>query len=193
MTTTPSESTAQAVKSKTDLIAETRAMVVSVNNSNRQIADNLAVMRDHHGMTQQDIGEAMEKTQAWVSIMLKWRDDGFVEETPFGSFSKASRKRRKAEAANYKATNNPQPEPTPGPLAEPRVIEEPAKGVRAEPRAESNVLNLDDARPSSGDPKSDRNEAELMAAFASYWPGMNAASRTRFVAHVLNKTRTKAG
>ena len=162
--------------SKADLIAETKAMVTSINNTSRQIATNLATMRDRHGMTQHDIGNAMGKTQPWVSLMLKWHDDGFIEETPFGSFSKASRERRKMEPTEYKATNNP---------PEPRPEEAPAP-------APTNVVDLDTARPSSGDAKSDRNEAELMAAFNTYWPHMNAISRSRFAAHVLNKTGAKA-
>jgi len=160
--------------SKADLIAETKAMVTSINNTSRQIATNLATMRDRHGMTQHDIGNAMGKTQPWVSLMLKWHDVGFIEETPFGSFSKASRERRKMEPTEYKATNNP-PEEAPAPAPAP-----------------TNVVDLDTARPSSGDAKSDRNEAELMAAFNTYWPHMNAISRSRFAAHVLNKTGAKA-
>jgi hypothetical protein len=162
--------------SKADLIAETKAMVASINNTSRQVATNLATMRDRHGMTQHDIGNAMGKTQPWVSLMLKWHDDGFIEETPFGSFSKASRERRKMEPTEYKATNNP---------PEPRPEEAPAP-------APTNVVDLDTARPSSGDAKSDRNEAELMAAFNTHWPHMNATSRTRFTAHVLNKTKVSA-
>jgi hypothetical protein len=162
--------------SKADLIAETKAMVTSINNTSRQIATNLATMRDRHGMTQHDIGNAMGKTQPWVSLMLKWHDDGFIEETPFGSFSKASRERRKTEPTEYKATNNP-PEPEEAPAPAP---------------APTNVVALADARPSSGDAKSDRNEAELTAAFNTYWPHMNAISRTRFTAYVLNKTKASA-
>ena len=162
--------------SKSDLIAETKAMVASINNASRQVATNLATMRDRHGMTQHDIGNAMGKTQPWVSLMLKWHDDGFIEETPFGSFSKASRERRKMEPTEYKATNNP---PEPGPEEAPAP-------------APTNVVDLDTARPSSGDAKSDRNEAELMAAFNAYWPHMNATSRTRFTAYVLNKTKVRA-
>ena len=163
--------------SKSDLIAETKAMVASINNTSRQVATNLATMRDRHGMTQHDIGNAMGETRPWVSLMLKWHDDGFIEETPFGSFSKASRERRKMEPTEYKATNNP-PEP---------------RGRRRRQRQPpTNVVDLDTARPSSGDAKSDRNEAELMAAFNTYWPHMNATSRTRFTAYVLNKTKVRA-
>ncbi len=31
-----------------------------------------------------------------------------------------------------------------------------------------------------------------MAAFHTYWPHMNATSRTRFTAYVLNKTKVSA-
>ncbi len=48
--------------SKADLIAETKAMVASINNASRQVATNLATMGDRHGMTQHDIGNAMGKT-----------------------------------------------------------------------------------------------------------------------------------
>src|SRR5438067_1054919 len=111
------ESTSQGPlpTAKADLIAETQAMVISLNNTIRQVADNLAALRDRHDMTQQEIADALGKKQAWVSTMLKWRDEGLKEETPFGSFSKAAGKRKadgkatsRSKPADYQATDNQQ-------------------------------------------------------------------------------------
>ena len=56
----------------------------------------------------------------------------------------------------------------------------------------SNVVNLDNARPSSGDNASDWHEAQLMAAIAAHWRHMNTTSRARVTAYLLNKTNARA-
>jgi hypothetical protein len=92
--------------SKADLIIATKALVTAINNTSRQVADNLATMRDRHSMSQRDIAAAMGKSQPWVQQMLEWHDGGFKTETPFGPASMATRKRAKrAEKPSDQATD----------------------------------------------------------------------------------------
>ena len=79
---TPSKSAPQPGTSKADLIAETKAMVISTDNTLRQIADNLASLRDGHHMSQREIAAAVGNEFAWVNRLLSSREEGFSEDTP---------------------------------------------------------------------------------------------------------------
>jgi hypothetical protein len=46
------------------------------------------------GATQQRIALHLHKSIGWVNGLLKWRESGYKERTPFGSSSKAARQRR---------------------------------------------------------------------------------------------------
>jgi hypothetical protein len=90
-------------KTKSALIEEIKAMDCAVRNATRELACAVARLRDDFDLTQTEIAKALGKVQGWVSTILKWHDDGFVEETPFGSFSKAKRGRAKAKIATPKS------------------------------------------------------------------------------------------
>jgi transcriptional regulator with XRE-family HTH domain len=98
--TTHSDSPAQAGSSKDDLIAETRAMAVSLENTARQVADNLATLRDRHGMSQRDLAAAMKKSPGWVNGLLAWREAGFSEGGPFGGTER--RKKERVQRAEHR-------------------------------------------------------------------------------------------
>ena len=101
--TTPSTGT-----SKDNLISDTRGLIEGYNhtetaqrNTARQIADNLAMLRDQHNMTQTDLGKVFGKAQGWVSQMLAWYDADFPAQGPFAAAHKRARK--KILAANNRA------------------------------------------------------------------------------------------
>lgn len=79
--------------SKTDLIAETKALVVSTDNTLRQIADNLARMQKYFCMSQREIAAEIGKSAAWVNRLLAWRNESFPEDTPFGGTARRERER----------------------------------------------------------------------------------------------------
>lgn len=94
----------QAGTSKADLIAQTRDMIIScealaisLDNTGRQIADNLATLRDRDDMSLRQIGKALGKSHTWVKVMLDWRANAFAEACPFAVRSKASREKTKVE------------------------------------------------------------------------------------------------
>ena len=91
----------QAGTSKADLIRDTRSMVQALDNSTRQIADNLVALRDQHGMSQREIAAEIQKSVAWVNRMLAWRQAGFPEDTPFGGTER--RKRETVQRAEHRA------------------------------------------------------------------------------------------
>ena len=91
--------------SKIDLIAETKALVVSTDNTLRQIADNLARMQKDFCMTQRDIAAEIGKSAAWVNRLLTWRNEGFPEDTPFGGTER--RKRERVQRAEHREAAKP--------------------------------------------------------------------------------------
>jgi len=58
----------------------------------RRAAEDLASARKL-GASQRQIAEAVGKSAAWVNRLLKWRENDYRDETPFGPQAKASRKR----------------------------------------------------------------------------------------------------
>jgi hypothetical protein len=117
MTKAPTRPESVTQPSKDDLIAATREMIVAYDateaaqrNSARQIADNLAILRDRERMSQAEIGKRVDKAQQWVSAMLAWRAAGFPGDRPFAAQSKAARDRRNAEVRElqsaYQSTSN---------------------------------------------------------------------------------------
>ena len=108
----------QAGTSKADLIAQTRDMIIScealaisLDNAGRQIADNLATLRDRDDMSLRQIGKELGKSHTWVKVILDWRANAFAEACPFAVRSKASREKTKVETRVSSkptvSTNNP--------------------------------------------------------------------------------------
>lgn len=97
---THTDSPVQAGTSKDDLIAETKAMAVALENTARQVADNLATLRDRHGMSQRDLAAAMNKSAGWVNGLLAWREASFSEGGPFGGTVR--RKKERVQRAEHR-------------------------------------------------------------------------------------------
>jgi hypothetical protein len=57
----------------------------------REAADFVYHAHDLYYATQQEIAAAVGKSQGWVSRMIRWRREGFKDETPFGPASKDAR------------------------------------------------------------------------------------------------------
>lgn len=75
-----------------ELLARAKDAIHAGEASLRRAADDLAAAQTL-GMSQRLIGQAVGKSAAWVNQLLKWRESGYRDTTPFGPQSKASRKR----------------------------------------------------------------------------------------------------
>ena len=78
----------------------------------REAAERTSHLRDDFGLTQFEIGAAVGRSQAWVSMILRWKEAGFPD-TAFGPQSKARDARRLSGP-----DNPPPPEPPIEPEAE---------------------------------------------------------------------------
>jgi hypothetical protein len=68
----------------------------------KDAAEHLA-RAQKRGAKQREMAEAVGKSPAWVNRLLKWRAEGFKDDTPFGPQSKAKR----ARAAVVQAPKRP--------------------------------------------------------------------------------------
>ena len=79
------------------LVAELRLLVDNAcdhfASQMREAAEISSRLRDDFGLTQFKIGAAIGRSQAWVSMILKWKEAGFPD-TAFGPQSKARDVRR---------------------------------------------------------------------------------------------------
>ena len=76
----------------TALLERAKRAIVSGEGHFRAAAEDIAAAQ-LQGATQRQIAEAIGKSAGWVNRLLKWRQGGFQDDTPFGSQSKASRAR----------------------------------------------------------------------------------------------------
>lgn len=66
----------------------------------REAAEALAAAQEQHEVTQAEMASAVGKSEAWVSMLLRWRRSGYEDESPFGPKTKAARvQHAKARAA----------------------------------------------------------------------------------------------
>ena len=76
--------------SVTELLSRAKHAIESGETSLRAAAEDIAAAQEQ-GATQRQIGEAVGKSAAWVNRLLKWRESGYKDVTPFGPLAKASR------------------------------------------------------------------------------------------------------
>jgi hypothetical protein len=75
-----------------DLLSRAKASIEAGESKLRAAAEDIAAAYEQ-GATQREVAEAVGKSAAWVNRLLSWRKGGYVDETPFGPQSEASRRR----------------------------------------------------------------------------------------------------
>jgi hypothetical protein len=100
-----SSSTAIAVAvnitTKTDLLDRAKASIAAGYEAGKphlhRAAELLALASKEHGASQREMAEAVGKSPGWVSALLKWRRNGYCDESPFGPTTKNGRAVQHAE------------------------------------------------------------------------------------------------
>jgi hypothetical protein len=75
-----------------ELLSRAKRAIESGETALRAAAEDIAAAQEK-GATQRQIAEAVGKSAAWVNRLLKWRETGYQDLTPFGPQAKASRRR----------------------------------------------------------------------------------------------------
>lgn len=85
-----------------DLLVVAKQAIGQGQSQMKVAAENIAAAIDA-GATQRAVATTIEKSPSFVNRLLKWREDGYRDETPFGAQSKASRERvARVQAAEQK-------------------------------------------------------------------------------------------
>ena len=59
-----------------------------------EAAQAISILEQNHLMSQREIAEFYGKSAGWVNALLKWRDTGHQDHSPFGPTTKAGRVQR---------------------------------------------------------------------------------------------------
>ena len=57
----------------------------------RRAAEALAAAHEQHGVSQAEMASAIGRSEAWVSMLLRWRRLGYIEQSPFGATTRVGR------------------------------------------------------------------------------------------------------
>jgi hypothetical protein len=89
---------------KPELLSRAKAAVEAGEQSFHDAAEALGVAQELHGATQAEMARAIGRSEAWVSLLLRWRRSAYTGNSPFGPTTKADRlKHAKDRAASGKS------------------------------------------------------------------------------------------
>ncbi len=77
--------------SKDELLRRAKDAIGASDQSLHEAADALGDARALHNASQAEMARAVGKSEAWVSLLLRWRRAGYPGESPFGPTTKAGR------------------------------------------------------------------------------------------------------
>jgi hypothetical protein len=120
----------------------------------RAAAEHLAAARKQ-GASQRQMAGRLGKSPPWVNRLLKWHDDGYGDETPFGPQAKASRQRAKGVQATERKKQKP------------ATTSEQARAAAARARAEQAKAEAQKARADAAKAKADAAKAKAEARKAT--------------------------
>lgn len=90
-TDTNAQSAAVNSPSEEELLSRAKSAVEAGEQSMHDAAEALGIAQELHGTTQADMARAIGKSEAWVSLLLRWRRSGYKGESPFGPTTKDGR------------------------------------------------------------------------------------------------------
>ena len=74
---------------KDDLLRRARSAIDAGEHSFHEAAEALVIAKELHGAKQAEMAQALDKSEAWVSLLLKWHRSGDKDQSPFGPTTKA--------------------------------------------------------------------------------------------------------
>jgi hypothetical protein len=120
-----------------ELLSRGKQAIETGEKSMRAAAEDIAAAQAQ-GATQRQIASAVGKSAAWVNQLLRWRESGYHDQTPFGPQAKASRQRARVQATEQK-------EPKPA------TTSEQAEAAAARARAETAEAEATKAKRAEGE------------------------------------------
>ena len=83
--------TGSNITTKAELLSRAKQRSRLANISLHDAAEALGVAQELHSATQREMAEAVGKSASWVNKLLKWRQSGYKDHSPFGATTKSGR------------------------------------------------------------------------------------------------------
>jgi hypothetical protein len=171
---------------KAELLAYAKGALELGERSFREAAEALSRAQDNHGATQREMAKAVGMSIGWVNRLLKWRQAGYKDASPFGPTTRQARvqhaeqrHRRHRSEKNVDADHrtNAQDCTAAGPT------EAAAPPITNSARSAAPVQR-----------KRSPSEATLEFKFAidQWWPLLDEAGRAEIVSYFNEKTMPRA-
>jgi hypothetical protein len=125
---TAATSSAANTTTKGELLERARAAIEAGEQSLHDAAEALALAQEDFGATQREIATAVGRSVSWVNRLLKWRQSGYEDNSPFGPTTTAGRvshakQRTKASKAHKAGVEGSVDDDSPDTSAERRKAE----------------------------------------------------------------------
>jgi hypothetical protein len=85
---------------KAEVLSRAKA-AVEAGECPRVIAERLACAQEDFHASQREIGRAIDQSASWVNRLLKWRQSGYEQRSPFGPTTRAGRTAHRSAGKNH--------------------------------------------------------------------------------------------
>jgi hypothetical protein len=177
---------------KTDLLRRAKDAIDAGAQCLQEAAEALALAHENFKATQREIAEAIGRSASWVNRLLKWRQSGYKERSPFGPTTTAGRvshakqRTRKSkprnDAVESEATSDDEEASADKRTAEYARLE--AEG-EAEPTTATPSTHAQSS--TSRKPYPEKAKGELRYAIDHWWPDLDDAGKSEITAYFLKK------
>jgi hypothetical protein len=196
--------------SKEELLGRAKAAIEASGQSLHDAAEALATAQELHGASQAEMARAVGKSEAWISMLLRWGRSGYKDESPFGPTTKAGRlkhakdrvasgaskprKPRKAEVRQQTNGDDPQASADKRKAENATLLDEPESATSApelgENPADGQSINspfTGDQAPTCCKPSPAKAKEELKYAIDHWWRYLDDAGKREVIDHFLDK------
>jgi hypothetical protein len=145
---------------KAELLSRAKAAIEAGESSLRDAAEALARAQEDFNATQREIAEAVGRSASWVNRLLKWRQSGYKEYSPFGPTTKAGRVAHAQQRTKASKPRKPK-----------------ATTTTTSADAETSSSSADVGTSTSRKPSPAEAKGNLMHAISHWWPYMDQAGK----------------
>jgi hypothetical protein len=144
-----------------ELLQEAKSDIAAGETRLRAAAEKIAAA-EKKGATQRKISGDIGKSLGWINALLKWRERGYKDDTPFGSSSRAARQRRKHVQATEQKNQKPATTSEQARAAAARAQAEQAKAEARKAKADAAKAKADAAKAKAEARKAEAEENTRM-------------------------------
>lgn len=177
---------------KEELLRRAKDAIEASDQSLHDAAEALGVAKELHEATQAEMALAIGKSEAWVSLLLRWRRSDYKDESPFGPRTKAGRLEHAKDRAASGASKLRKPRKS---TTQAQACADDAEVSAAMRKAEyakqeaepENSISTGAQTSTCWTPSPAKAKDELRYAIDLYWPHMDNAGKKEVTDYFLKK------